>query len=847
MNPDTSTNLEPNLTWKGQWLGYICLGMLVFFTWLPNSYYLMVSYPWIIIWQVGFLCLGIWAIWMLRQFKIPFKPLGYGLDWIVGLGLVAVILSGIFSQFKQVAAWNISLVLCYVCLLYILRNWIDKGFLTIDRLWKGICISGVISCIIGSIVWYPEFIAGKPRIQYPMGHPNFVAGYILLVLPLTVALAISNKSWQRIAGFAASSLMGVVLYFTGSRGGFLGIFVLAITATVFFILRSLAKKQWLQIAACLLALIIVGLITLNNPRVQQIIKISSPNSDAPVVQLQVDGQSRDRLFMLQAAVNILKHRPLLGVGAGNMSRIYNLYRPIETGMGATNVQQLHNTPVQIFGELGIVGLSVYLWFISWLVYLWFKLTRKLVGFSDRCLLYGIGSALLAYGVSSLTDYQLENISLSSLLIFLITALIKLLDRCDLKQTYSFGNYSRRWISLGIIAVLISSLLLWLPFSWAMKLAVSAENKFRQGNIEQGYAQISSAANLIPWDPTYNLLAGFRTLKIRDNINSDLDPKLYKELTELSLNHFQQVVKASPNDAPFNQMLGMLYRDMGDRDSAILYFRRSIQLQPRNTSYNYYLLGREYLLQNKTDLAINALALQVLIEPEFIICNIWYEPIFQRIKQPVFQEAFKLFSSLLEKLPSDNSSYNSIYEKYILLRWWSGQSLNNLEENRLRPIVKALILTESNPELALKIIEKQLQILPNFPSLLLLASWFKPQQYLTAYFDTEVGSNLKNSQQEDLKKINNQNLSVRVWLATQQEIIQSHNRFGLLLAYRNQYINQVSYTLSPQEIIHYSKVKLLDLFIEYDREVAIFDFLLSQLNAQKINIPRIIDNQYHLIN
>ena len=242
MNTDTCDRSIQPPTWKGQWLGYFCLGMLVFFTWLPASYYLMVAYPWIVIWQVGFLALGIWAIWMLRQFKIPFQPLGYGLDWIVSAIAIVLILSGIFAPFKEVAAWNISLTIGYGILLYVLHNWLRNSSLTIYRLWKAVCISGVISCIIGLIVWYPEFIAGRPRIQYPMGHPNFVAGYILLVLPLTLALAIANKGWERIGGFAACSLMALVLYNTGSRGGLLGIFVLTVTATVFFIVRSIAQK-----------------------------------------------------------------------------------------------------------------------------------------------------------------------------------------------------------------------------------------------------------------------------------------------------------------------------------------------------------------------------------------------------------------------------------------------------------------------------------------------------------------------------------------------------------------------------------------------------------------------------
>ncbi|NJO94052.1 MAG: hypothetical protein HC820_06255 [Hydrococcus sp. RM1_1_31] len=45
------------------------------------------------------LLLGVWGIWMLRQFQLPFKPLGYGLDWAVGLMAVALLLSALLAHF----------------------------------------------------------------------------------------------------------------------------------------------------------------------------------------------------------------------------------------------------------------------------------------------------------------------------------------------------------------------------------------------------------------------------------------------------------------------------------------------------------------------------------------------------------------------------------------------------------------------------------------------------------------------------------------------------------------------------------------------------------------------------
>ncbi|VEP16280.1 Lipid A core-O-antigen ligase-like enyme [Hyella patelloides LEGE 07179] len=840
MNLSKDTQSNPN--WRGQWLGYICLAMLVFYTWLPNSYYLMVSYPWIIVWQIGFLALGIWIIWMLRQFKIPFKLLGYGLDWAVAAIMVALILSGIFAQFKVVSAWNISLVFCYLMLLYVLRNWIAVESFNIYHLWQRISIAGVISCLVGLAVWYPLRASDASRINYPMGHPNFVAGYIMLVFPLTIALAIASKSWQRIGALAASSLMLFVLYYTGSRGGFLGLLALAIATVIFLIIRSKGKQRWLRLVSCGLVLAILLTVSLNNSRVQRIVKFNGFNSDAPLIQLKIDGQSKDRLLMLEAASNIFKDRPLFGVGAGNMSRVYDLYRPIETGTGGTHIQQLHNTPVQIFGELGLVGLSTYLFLIVCLLRLWFELYYRLTNLRERSLLYGTGGSFLAYSVATLTDYQLENISLSINLVFLTLLLIKLADDNSFEKINIFGNYCRRWISLISITILIASLLLWIPQTLALRLTKIAHRNFVVGRLDVGYKKIADAANLVSWDPTYNITAAIIAMRIREPVR---EQKLYLELTELSLKHLQKVVEAAPNDAHFNQMLGMMYGDLGNSQSAIEYFRRAIQLLPRISSYSHYLLGREYLKINETEKAITALALQGLITPQFLTSSMWNELPLSEVKNEVLQKSLNLFSKLSQQLSSDNYHYNSVYEKQILLKWLDGQSINKVEHERLRPIIKALLLAEKNPDEALNILASNIETVENPDSLLLLQAWLQPEPYLYNYFKSSTGVNIEKVQREYLENITKQNVALKTWISSIQLKLTTATRNALRLAYRNEEITKASLLFFPSELRDYLIIRKLNLFDDYYREFIELEYLLNKVQTKELSLPHPTNNNFRL--
>ncbi len=842
--------------WRGQWLGYICIAMLVFFTWLPNSYYLMVSYPWIIIWQVGFLALGLWTVWMLRQFKIPFKLLGYGLDWAVGAMVIALILSGIFARFKVVSAWSISQALCYAALLYVLRNWLITTKFTINDLWQRISMIGVISCLVGLVIWYPQIQNGANRISFPLGHPNFMAGYILLLLPLTVALALANKGLERIGACAASSLMLVILYLTGSRGGFVGLLALAIATVIIFVATGKGKQKWLRLACCGLSMAILLTVAVNNSRVQRIVKINGIGDDAPLVQLKIDGQTKDRFLMIEAARNIFKDKPIFGVGSGNMSRVYNLYRPIETGTGAENVQQLHNTPMQILGELGLFGFGAYIFLVFKLLSLGFKLSYRIARTDHRYLLYGIGGSFLAYSAATLTDYQLENISLSAHLAILIVITIALADQEELTGFTSLNNHSRRIISLASIIFLVSTSLLWIPQTLALRLAKSAQQDFLAIKLDSGYEKIAQAANLVKWDPSYNAIAAVRSLQIRQPVK-DKDPALYQELTSTSLEHLQKAVEAAPMDPHFAQMLGMTYRDQGNSPQAIKYLRRAVQILPRSRSYTYYLLGAEYLKINQSEKAITALALQSLNNPEFLTSSLWEQPEFSTIKTDVYQKTIGFMDRLLEELKLEPSNYkginnyNDVYEKKIILEWWNDNlDLENVEQTRLRPIIQALLIAEKDPQRAVEILNNKEEVIrsvlkKNLNTHLLLKAWLNPNKYLEEYLNSSAVDELSDPQKKVIGNITKENRNLKNWLKSTELRFVSANRNAMRLTYRNEELTGASVTILPADLKRYMLVEKLNLFEDYFREVKPIESLINEVQINKLNLAHPTINQFEI--
>ncbi|MEO0770565.1 MAG: hypothetical protein AAFY72_14260, partial [Cyanobacteria bacterium J06649_4] len=199
-----------SIVWQGQWIGVVGLACILAFSWIPGSYYSMVGWPWVILWQVAFLLLGAWHIWAIRQFSVPFRRLGYGFDWIVGMALLVNILSALNADFKVVALCNVLLLGHYTLTFYLLVNWLRQG-LTKMFLWFALSLAGIVTSIIGLSFWRPtsdmwlsnNFYAAL-RNPWPLGHHNFVGGYELLLLPITVSFGLSQQGWKKWVSLGAS-------------------------------------------------------------------------------------------------------------------------------------------------------------------------------------------------------------------------------------------------------------------------------------------------------------------------------------------------------------------------------------------------------------------------------------------------------------------------------------------------------------------------------------------------------------------------------------------------------------------------------------------------------------------
>jgi len=318
-------------------------------------------------------------------------PSGPWLALAIAIPLAAV-LSALASPARgpslQVAAFAVSAS----ALLLLLVSWLQAAPVENGRRLETVLTLGAGAVTVASFAgWLDDVLslarAGaswnfEMRNAHPLGHANYTAGLMLLGLPWLVCTAWRTTGGRRLAAGLGALLALGNLFTSGSRGGLLGLAVLGLAAL------GLARIGWRRVALAGLAIVAVAAaLAWANPRIRELALSAADPAAAPNVS-RVQRQA-----MFDAGIAMGRDRPLLGWGPGATPFIYPRYRAQLEG-GAENVLQLHNAPLHLWAETGIVGVLL----AACAVFLVFRQRHRAP----------VAAATLAgYGAFALTDWQLD--------------------------------------------------------------------------------------------------------------------------------------------------------------------------------------------------------------------------------------------------------------------------------------------------------------------------------------------------------------------------------------------------------------------------------------------------------
>jgi O-antigen ligase len=663
----------------------LAIVLLVTITLSDRSATRLYTWPWFFYGQILF-ALPLLLITSRLIVKHEVQKFGGALDAGLLIFGAGSIISAWFSPYR-----NQSVILAWpyvsaVGLAYLVLDWvrepnagsrrprIESLSLFLGALFTLCLAVSFLEWLIGDVL--PAISTGTPlreslaiRNEHPYGHSIYTAGFAVLATPWLAILAWKSRGWRRSYFSGACALSILVILSTSSRGGVLGLLVTVLVAASAYVASvsiSRTRRRLLLGAAVILCLGAVGA----NPRLRESVIHFEWNSSS-------SESNRQRAAMIEAGIHMGRERPWLGYGPGAVPLAYPRLRSSLSG-GVDNVLELHNTPVQLWAELGFMGIaSMTLLAIGVAAKLRanFQIRPENGAASLKIWSLTAGTALVAYTATALTDHQLDIPSLAATVACFLAVLGSprqiVSDRCDKP-----GETGRiRLVAASLVggATLFLAIASFPNLNARYHFSEALDSKSKLEFVEK----TRNAAAIAPWDSFYpNQLAEFfqreRNVTAVTSERSLYTEQIFIQLTES--------LRREPGQEYAHYNLGWLMLENGD-PAAADHFRAAAHFAPDKGGV-YFGLGLSLLQHGQNIGAVHAFALEWLNDPQSMSTPFWENSDYASLRAEVTTHVLACYDRALDRVRNNIQLQQQITYAKALVQWWmnKGVELNVLIQN-----------------------------------------------------------------------------------------------------------------------------------------------------------------------
>ncbi|MGH9418036.1 MAG: O-antigen ligase family protein [Terriglobales bacterium] len=323
-------------------------------------------------WLLRLAIAGAVGAWALNHLLRPGRRLRWPLVAPLAAWGAAQALAAVGAADRGVAAAQLGEYAKALVVFYLVVNMLDTprvwrwgvnavllaaSLMSLPVIYQGLTGSRSTFAGFGTMI-YASVVNGKFswRPGGTLGDPNFLAMVLVAALPLAALQALEPRAGvRRWLALAALALGALGALFTYSRGGFLGMLLLAIVL--------LLRHRRRRLVALALVVVAAGAVAVAPHTLWARVATLFQNSITQPGQQMTDPSFRDRRHeMLAGALMFLDH-PLVGVGPGNFEDQYLKYSARAGLSGETTVRDPHSLYTQIAAETGLVGLAAFVWLV----------------------------------------------------------------------------------------------------------------------------------------------------------------------------------------------------------------------------------------------------------------------------------------------------------------------------------------------------------------------------------------------------------------------------------------------------------------------------------------------------
>jgi len=644
-------------------IGFSLLTLLVPLLLTPVNYELFEYNKMMAVYGITAVIAGAWVSKMLVQKSLSVTKTPF--DIPIVLFVFSQLISTVFSMDPHVS-WlgyysrfngGMLSVICYTLLFYAFVSNIQKEFL--PKLARFLFGTAVIVSLYGVLehfgidkhLWVQDVQA---RVFSTLGQPNWLAAYVVALIPMTLSIAYVRKShWPNtILPTAVTLLYFVTLLYTRSRSGLIAFIICDILFWgVTFILskrskenKKVALKQ--QIAPAfvfhLILFIFFFFTGTNNPKLDryttfqglrgQLTAATSPSVTQPTETqptgpvLETGGTESGviRTYVWQGALHAWKSSPktmLIGTGTETFAFAFYQHKPL--GHNLTSewdflYNKAHNEYLNYLATTGLFGLGSYLLLIG-VICVWFikmlnakcQMLNKKTDSLDMYHLSLVIGIFLGWLSLLITNFFGFSVVVTQLLLFFLPATLFLLLKNETKTWEQPYKLSSLWQRIFLTATIFTTLLIlgFLTLTWiADKTFATGYRLSRAGQYASAYASLQTAVALHPNEPLYhdeyaNVLASL-SVAAMDNE----DATLAATLAKYAIDQNEAAIAISPNNVNLWKSKTKIYYALSALDEtlitpAIQALVQAQTLSPRDPKIAYNLA----ILSGRTNDATKAIA------------------------------------------------------------------------------------------------------------------------------------------------------------------------------------------------------------------------------------------------
>jgi len=547
------------------------------------------------------------TFWILLHLNnVDFKININELNLPIFLFVLIMTISLINTKYLVVSLREYIVFLFYVILFFLIINNV-KGKLQFNSFIKILFLTSTIISIYTIIHYYglnPTYLKECSEIISPIGQKNLTSNYLVLIFPIIFSYFLNedNKN-NKIIYYLILSINYITIIICQSRGIWISIIITIIIMIYFYAKFKLSidifrkNKKWLILLFVTIVVITIIYSTeniLNKSRMTTIQKATSIYEDN-------FSAINPRLIIWKTTINMIKEKPLFGLGIGSFKMNYPYYQAkiFENNNNFlkywAHPLDAHNEYLQIGAELGLIGLFVFLYIIYFFYNIFLQYIKKEKNVKNQIIALGLVGGITIYLFHCIFTFPFRIPALGATFFTILGLAFIYTKKFSISKNEKEKNIIKiKRSKLNIIFSMIIIIAMIFAIDYIVIKPYLAEVNYGKGKIQSMEGNYNVALSYLEYGEKLDPFNG--------RILRDIGDIYYKfNMYNESIRYFKEAKKYS-NDINVYRNLGLCYLQIGNYVEAEEELQRAIYLNPKFIKA-YFNLGYLYYFQEEFDKAI----------------------------------------------------------------------------------------------------------------------------------------------------------------------------------------------------------------------------------------------------